>query len=1182
MPSKEALDLIDLLDENPRIALRVNWDVLGEKEPDLNISKIRSTYLENLSRQSAVGSQSITKEEYDRLNAPKEKLFARPADADLEAEKIRTIAIRSAIAEPATLGFPHRIEQPLDLAPVKLETEIPTPTVEPVSTATGIPVSPVEKARMKTMLAPARIGRPTDTIDLTKAEITEIQKRRESEFKTGDQLLASVLGYLPEKFIKFGTEQYDSMKLLAQLAMEPEIEIDGQKIPTYEVILQLPKAVGEHYLGYLKDPVGKITDDPFGALLDAVIIKGVARSLARGATKLAARPIKAPPAMFKGEIPLGRRVADAESIRRGLTVDEYYNLKSKVGAKKLKEQLTSTEELSNTVVEAIDKLQDYTSIPIAQRKGLTKATWANMSPSARLEFHGLPKEIKTLSLDAIVKKPEIITNPRIENQIMESAAKKVVELTKRGERGRGIIPTSEELTQAGLQLEKLNLYTNYVGTPLWENIKRLGRKIIPERIQRFFGENYGYPAEYVLAAQKNMTDMGLSVKKSTDWAKQVQKTVSSEDKMKILKSVTDPERMGIQKAAGTTYEPVVRQMQSDMVRLGSQAKDLGLIGEESFEFFTGRYLPKIHPEKSVVTVLPGKKMKFSGRLKQRGQIKEIPIEELGKWEADGWELFTDLGNGQAKIRQFVPYGTEQDPFVLWAKGISDLEHDIAIAKTIKFVADNKNWVSDIPKEGFTKLVKKGKALDDRFMRVSGIGNKYIHKEIAVDLRELIATKSDWRQFFDQMTSMWKIGKTAYNPATHSRNIVSNAILADMGGLSPIRRVDIYIESTKQFVNKGKYFSEAQEGGLFGKEFQHEINQMFREASNARNPITFWSKINKAYRQGAPARWYQGEEQFFKMAKFIHNRQKGMSVTDAVVDAHKWLFDYSTVSPFVNLGRRTFFPFITFQAKALPRIMETAIKHPLRIAKYWAAYEAYNRYSKTRLGLTDEQYQEIRENAPDYIRKGGMWLLAAERDDNGNYQFRNLTYFMPWGDMLSGGASGEGLFSGLPEPLRNILVPSHPIVRLPFELALNKSIFYERDIWRADENPWIKSAEYAAETLGPSIATQHAPRLYKKLIKGRPNYFGERESTSATLQGLIGARPVSVNVERTAFFNILDVEKKIEKLESRYFSTKRNQALTETERDEKLKGIKAQIDELEIEWKRLSKGPARKYRPKKIE
>jgi hypothetical protein len=258
------------------------------------------------------------------------------------------------------------------------------------------------------------------------------------------------------------------------------------------------------------------------------------------------------------------------------------------------------------------------------------------------------------------------------------------------------------------------------------------------------------------------------------------------------------------------------------------------------------------------------------------------------------------------------------------------------------------------------------------------------------------------------------------------------------------------------------------------------------AMGAKDPTTFWSKVIKAYKSGPPSRLYQFEEQFFKLAKYIHNRQRGLSVIESVGDAQRWLFDYSTVSPFVSLGRRTFFPFITFQAKALPRIFETAIKHPLRLAKYWAAYEAVNRHSKTRLGLTDQQYQEVRENTPEYIRKGGMWILLPERDQNGNYQFVNMTYFMPWGDIISGGSSGGGPFSGLPDPLQNVLVPSHPIVRLPFELKMNKSIFFDRDIWRADENPWLKSTKYAAEALGPSIATQHTPRLYEKLVKGRPN------------------------------------------------------------------------------------------------
>lgn len=41
MPSKEALDLLDALQEDSSIASTINWDKLGQDEPDLNIGKIR-------------------------------------------------------------------------------------------------------------------------------------------------------------------------------------------------------------------------------------------------------------------------------------------------------------------------------------------------------------------------------------------------------------------------------------------------------------------------------------------------------------------------------------------------------------------------------------------------------------------------------------------------------------------------------------------------------------------------------------------------------------------------------------------------------------------------------------------------------------------------------------------------------------------------------------------------------------------------------------------------------------------------------------------------------------------------------------------------------------------------------------------------------------------------------------
>src|SRR3990167_4814489 len=81
------------------------------------------------------------------------------------------------------------------------------------------------------------------------------------------------------------------------------------------------------------------------------------------------------------------------------------------------------------------------------------------------------------------------------------------------------------------------------------------------------------------------------------------------------------------------------------------------------------------------------------------------------------------------------------------------------------------------------------------------------------------------------------------------------------------------------------------------------------------------------------RLYQAEEEFFKLAKFIHNKEKGMDTKAAVADANHWLFDYSEVPKFVDWARNSPLgaPFITFTWKALPVIVESFVTAPWRLA-----------------------------------------------------------------------------------------------------------------------------------------------------------------------------------------------------------------------------------------------------------
>jgi len=764
---------------------------------------------------------------------------------------------------------------------------------------------------------------------------------------------------------------------------------------------------------------------------------------------------------------------------------------------------------------------------------------------------GLGSRIRTLYPDLAAKyKPTPISEPKLPLAPPTKAK-------EAWEAGRVLVPTSEELSQVGAQMSKANLYIKFIGEPFYNKVMDVGRKYIPKPLQRFFLDEYGIPKEFAGMREERLTSARMKTQEAVDWAGERGAMATPEESEAILKAVTDPERTGIAKLKDPKLVEQSQFIADKMSALGDEATELGLIREKSQLFHEGRYLPKID-KMTFADKLKFAKYKMSGRLKQRGEIRTITKDKLAEYESKGWEWFDDItSEGERvgyKVRKFVPFGDVQDPYVLMAKGVADLEHDIAIAKIIKDVATNPEWASAEPIKNFVKLGDY--KIDSRMGKISNIRDMYVQPDIARELAEMIRYQRPINQFMSSMLSLWKIGKTAYNPPTHARNLISNAILSDVvGGLSPFRRFDIYASSLRDLATqKGQYFKEFRDAGGMGNTFvNQEINQIFRASEGAKNPIQLFRRITESKFLGAPSRLYQAEEQWFKLANFTFQRQRGLSIAESIAEANKAVFDYSKVSPFVRKARRTIAPFITFPAKAAPRLFEATIKHPLRVGKYILAFKYLTDYSKHKLGLSDEQYAEIKRNLPEEMRSN-QWVLMPEKDKNNNLLFFNATYVSPWGELVSGG-------SMIPLPggsvAEQIIAPTNPLFRVSAELITNKSIFTKQPIWKTGEN-WIKKgAMHAAEAALPPttpLIGRTAEGIRQNLIMQKQNRYGETKSRLRAVGDIVGLRTTSVNMGRQKIFNALNLKKKTDDIRSRITSIGLDKSLSAEEKNNRIKGL----------------------------
>lgn len=483
--------------------------------------------------------------------------------------------------------------------------------------------------------------------------------------------------------------------------------------------------------------------------------------------------------------------------------------------------------------------------------------------------------------------------------------------------------------------------------------------------------------------------------------------------------------------------------------LGRQAVDVGLLSEAVFFKNAGRYMPRLYTSKEYHTLLTKFKLTKPNlldlsRFKKRKDIPKAIREEMGEILTPGFPV---------------------------AKGITQITHDIELARYFRGIATNKEWAvvkksqRAIP-EGWQQLPQNRK--------LGVLSEAHVHPEIYADLQESVRVMETPERVWRKALGSWKFGKVILSPKTHVRNMMSNSVLAHLGGL-PMYEQPVYLtKAAVELRRKGKYWEEVKElGGLEHTFTKGELGILFDQVEGQMAGIKAgglaekfgiigngWGQAKKALRKAADL--YQAEEQWFKMAKYIHNiERKGMAKGAAWADAEKWLFNYQKVTKFQEKYRSRWYgaPFATFTFKALPRIAEAAIKTPWRFAVPGAIIYGLEKAAQRKIGDTTEEIRAKKALRPDW-QQGKMlgtpnFARVPFVDEYGREYWLNLTYILPWGDIGEAGKFG---------PIPGGLVPfSQPFIKEPVQQILNYDKFWEEQI--------VKDVELAGKTRLGKIKTQ---------------------------------------------------------------------------------------------------------------
>jgi hypothetical protein len=618
--------------------------------------------------------------------------------------------------------------------------------------------------------------------------------------------------------------------------------------------------------------------------------------------------------------------------------------------------------------------------------------------------------------------------------------------------------------------------------------------------------------------------------------------IGIKSQIKNINDVINPALKGLKetfKADKVTLGKIKRIENTLNVLQKSQADELTKF------FQVGKGITKISPTKTTIQgvgKLPdtlkdigGKADKYKSYndfIKSSDGIEAERLFEEGILEDNGFDDIKDLFDFVKSKYQVTPEKVKETvvtaniPKILkLRKQISELVEKSTILKDIdkKSIDDSFRYLENIVNTG--KFKKEDLIEEMGTLKLDDLAGKYVPEPIYRYLTDIQEAKSDSEKFLNKVVGEFKFNKVVLNPATHARNIMSNMVLNWWKlGVNPIKDAGSYAEAAKEMVKPGKWVEEAKRFGYGLDDFAaNELKDSLLNGS--KKGLTKQIK-NVRDKLGD---LYQKEESFAKLTAYISQRKKGVDPEKAWLAAESATFNYAQVTPFIRKLRSSIwgFPFITFTVKATPLALETAAKHPVRISSIGKIKQAI----ESQAGI--EETEKERASEPAWIRNG-LYVKLPMKDEDGNSAYFDLTYIIPFGDMVSG-QFGQGKVSretGLEESTTQALLSKSPAINIIKEIGKNED-FYGDKIWNDSDSEEQKLGDlmrYITKTFMPPAIADQIPGGYIQkgdkqgerrirgiagALEGGQGEIGQRDLMQEILkQSGIKIQPIDTDIQET--------------------------------------------------------------------
>ena len=685
---------------------------------------------------------------------------------------------------------------------------------------------------------------------------------------------------------------------------------------------------------------------------------------------------------------------------------------------------------------------------------------------------------------------------------------------------------------------------------------KVGDELVSEKMSRWFIDDYGLTPDYKLIREDLHINQNSFSLKFLKLVNEVNEKFDKKER-KLLYNLMTGELNNFKNVTeeGVEFTKRARQLLRNM---GQKFVDEGLLSEEVFRkniktYLHRSYLKSITDPKNKkalesarqITIVGdqlkgrGDRINFTNKAEYNSKIKTLKKEgyKVEEYQERIKKTATTKGKPfKASVRkdlskeERIELGEIEDVGFALAETGRLMSQDVATARFFRKISENKSFTLD-------KKAYEAAGSPDEFIEVSKevikgtkqakygkLAGQFVKREVYDDITRMYKIRlkagetgmQEAVDAFDKMQRLWKLSKTAWNPATHFNNTVSNFLLLDFADT----KVEMLVRAAKEMRKgtKSEFFNSATMHNVFDsdvltrelkgqtKDLGSQVLKNLEKSGNHEDIIAHMegsSKLkqwaDKAYKNtlGKMEDAYQYEDQVFRMAVFIDRIDKGFDPRVAGREAKKWFIDYDINAVGINNMRRTVTPFISYTYRVIPLLAEAAILRPHKFAKWAVVGFGLNEIGK-QLGGGNEELERVTMRdelskklygvpfmPPRMIKLG--WKSGA-----GDSQYLDVGRLIPGGDIFDQ-REGEGFkIPGLPSPAQ----PGGLLVDIPLLIGTKKNPFTGQEIEGLGESgllgDWPAIGKAIVQNLTPNVAVLPGSYAWQKMETaiglGKPKAF----------------------------------------------------------------------------------------------